>query len=353
MDTRLACPLLALFLFLSSVLTGCGGSGNASSALTRAQDAFVTMNGVRRHYIDHGGKGQTLLLLSGIGDNAHIFDDLAPKLTGEYRVLALTRRGFGQSDQPPTGYDVDSLTDDIRMFLDSVGAIGKVHIAGHSLAGMEMTRFAARFPERVGKLIYLDAAYDYSLATGSTEPGQEPEPPQLPPGVSEDDIKALMPPSPTAEDFASLENARKFIRSQHSVWSNAMDRSFRDAVLLLPDGSVAPRTGEEITQGLIAASQQYKPEWNKVTAPALLIVPLPGRVQHMFPHLPETMSEGVRMLAEMSLQGDIAAKQMQAEMFRQQAANARIAEIADSEHYVFVNHLEETARQMRDFLKAT
>ena len=59
---------------------------------------FITANGVRFHYLDWGGKGDAILLLHGLGNTAHIFDDLAPKFTNQFHVLGLTRRGHGQSE---------------------------------------------------------------------------------------------------------------------------------------------------------------------------------------------------------------------------------------------------------------
>src|SRR5512139_1556148 len=109
---------------------------------------FVTVNGIRLHYLDWGGSGPALLFLAGRGCNAHLFDDFAPRFTGQFRVLALTRRGHGESDYPETGYDIDTLVEDIRQFLDSLG-IERVILAGHSLAGIELPHFAALYPERV------------------------------------------------------------------------------------------------------------------------------------------------------------------------------------------------------------
>src|SRR5688572_16500381 len=84
------------------------------------QSAFLKVNNVKLHYLDWGGEGQVLLLLHGLGDTAHIFDDLAPRLTQRFRVLGLTRRGHGQSDKPETGYDTATLVDDILQFLDAL-----------------------------------------------------------------------------------------------------------------------------------------------------------------------------------------------------------------------------------------
>ena len=73
--------------------------------------------GIKFHYLDWGGQGEVMVFLSGLGNTAHIFDDIAPLFTDEYRVLALTRRGFGQSESQSIGYEMDTLVDDLRRFL--------------------------------------------------------------------------------------------------------------------------------------------------------------------------------------------------------------------------------------------
>ena len=120
---------------------------------------FVKVNGIRLHYLDWGGKGQTLIFLTGMGASAYIFDKFAPRFNDKFHVLALTRRGHGDSDCPETGYDADTLTEDIRQFMDCL-KIEKASLAGHSLAGVELTHFAATYPNRVEKMIYLDALDD-------------------------------------------------------------------------------------------------------------------------------------------------------------------------------------------------
>jgi pimeloyl-ACP methyl ester carboxylesterase len=91
----LVAPLFALQLYAQSVWTD-----NSPH-----KTGFVTVNGVRLHYLDWGGVGQALLFLHGSGDTAHIYDLVAPKFTNDFRVLALTRRGHGESEIPDDGYD--------------------------------------------------------------------------------------------------------------------------------------------------------------------------------------------------------------------------------------------------------
>jgi pimeloyl-ACP methyl ester carboxylesterase len=132
---------------------------SSAAAQPPSTEAFVTVNGVRLHYLDWGGNGRPLLFLTSLGSNAHQFDALAPEFVDRFRVLALTRRGKEPSDKPPSGYDTTTLAEDIKGFLDAMH-IDRVSLAGYSIAGDEETRFAALFPDRVEKLVYLDAAYD-------------------------------------------------------------------------------------------------------------------------------------------------------------------------------------------------
>jgi pimeloyl-ACP methyl ester carboxylesterase len=140
----------------------------------QAQDSFVTVNGVKLHYVDWGGHGETLLFLTGGGDTAHSFDALAPMFTDHFHVLGLTRRGQGPSDKPPSGYHTGTLAEDIRSFIDAMH-IGRVTLVGYSIAGDEETRFAGLHPERVRRLVYLDAVYDrksnWELTSKSPFPG--------------------------------------------------------------------------------------------------------------------------------------------------------------------------------------
>jgi len=154
MRTQFKATLLALLLPLSV----------SSQTTTPKNDSlptsgFITANGIRLHYLDWGGTGEPVLFISGVGDGARYFDEMARTLTDRFRVLALTRRGYGKSDKPETGYDVPTLTEDVRQFLDAM-KLTNVNLIGHSAGGNEMIQFASAYPERTLKLVFLDAAYD-------------------------------------------------------------------------------------------------------------------------------------------------------------------------------------------------
>jgi pimeloyl-ACP methyl ester carboxylesterase len=146
---------------LTSALSVAPQQNSQQGPASRPQDRFVSVKGVKLHYLDWGGHGQVLLFLTGLGDSAHRFDSFAPKFIDHFHVLGLTRRGQGQSDKAPSGYDTGTLVEDIRGFLD-VMQIERVALVGHSIAGVEMTRFAGLYAQRVSKLVYLDAASDWA-----------------------------------------------------------------------------------------------------------------------------------------------------------------------------------------------
>jgi pimeloyl-ACP methyl ester carboxylesterase len=108
------------------------------------------------------GQPRSLVLLAGLGNTAHIFDRFAPALTTRYRVLGITRRGFGASSSPAAGYSADRLGDDVLAVLDAL-KITKPVLAGHSLGGEELSSIGSRHPAKVAGLIYLDAGYGYAF----------------------------------------------------------------------------------------------------------------------------------------------------------------------------------------------
>ena len=126
---------------------------------------FVTVDkDVKLEVLDWGGSGRALVFLAGLGDTAHVFDDLAPKLTSEYHVFGITRRGYGASSAPATrgsAYSADRLGDDVLAVLEAL-KIERPVLIGHSIAGEELSSVATRHPDQVAGLIYLDAAYYYA-----------------------------------------------------------------------------------------------------------------------------------------------------------------------------------------------
>lgn len=124
---------------------------------------FVTVaKGVKLEVLDWGGSGRPLVLLAGLGNTAHVFDTIAPDLARHFHVYGITRRGFGASSVPPAGYTADRLSDDVMAVLAALD-IRQPIIAGHSIAGEELSAIGTRFPHRIAGLVYLDAAHEYAI----------------------------------------------------------------------------------------------------------------------------------------------------------------------------------------------
>ena len=123
---------------------------------------FVTVDGdVKLEVLDWGGSGRPVLLLAGGGNTAHVFDSLASKLAGSYHVYGVTRRGFGLSSAPPSGYGPDRLADDVLEAIDLL-KLKKPILIGHSIAGQELSSIGSRRPDKIAGLIYIDAGASFA-----------------------------------------------------------------------------------------------------------------------------------------------------------------------------------------------
>src|SRR5215472_18897234 len=170
MWTKRALQTGATFVALAA-LTLTGGQKTATwSDPSPHKNGFVTANGIRINYLDWGGSGPTLILIHGLGDNPHLYDDFAPAFTDSFRVIAYARRGEGDSEAKEP-YDGVTLAEDLLGLMDTLG-IQKAHLAGFSMGGKEITAMAGMHPERVDRIVYLDSAYDWAYLYGWQHSGQ-------------------------------------------------------------------------------------------------------------------------------------------------------------------------------------
>ena len=298
---------------------------------------FVNVNGIRLHYLDWGGRGSVLLFLAGLGCSAHIFDRFAPRFVDKFRVLALTRRGHGESDYPETGYDIDTLTEDIRQFMDCL-KIDQVILAGHSLAGIELSRFAALYPYRVLKLVYLDAAYDYASPDWKAMLAKNPVP-------------RLQPPD-TNTEYHTLEDYTASIKRCYPalaiLWSEVMDTEVVHSVKFTPEGKVVDRMSDAISQALRDTLNSYTPENSNIRAPVLsFFVNANGN-----DYLSDDFMSVEQQAQVIEFFGTVRQPYNQEwiEQFRHTVPHARIVEIPNGHHYCFLKQEEIVFNEMRNFL---
>lgn len=304
---------------------------------TRRKSDFVSVNGLKLHYLDWGGSGDVLLFLAGMGCNAYIFDQLAPRFIDRFHVLALTRRGHGDSDHPESGYDVDTLTEDLRCFLDALG-IGKVILAGHSMANLELSHFNALHPERVIKLIFLDAAYDRASATYREVMGNSPWKRFQPPGLEVDCYSA-------EEHFAAMKRAYP---SFALIWTEAMQEQSLHEITTAPDGKIVDRMSDAVSQALMQAMTSYILEDAEIKVPTLAFFVLSKGLNAISD---DWMTDEQRAeLRHHVLTREDAWTRECIDQFRQNVPHADIVEIPQGHHYCFIRQEELVYEKMREFL---
>lgn len=122
------------------------------------QSNIVHTNNIDLHYLYFEGAQPTIICLHGLTANAHAFDGLiAAGLAPAFNVISVDLRGRGKSGQPETGYSMPEHAKDIIGLMDEL-KIDKAIVAGHSFGGFLGLYLAAFYPERVDKLILMDAA---------------------------------------------------------------------------------------------------------------------------------------------------------------------------------------------------
>ena len=123
----------------------------------RPEKRHILIDGFRFHYLVWNKKGgPTMVLLHGIGDNAHVWDHFASSAPNHFRIIALDQRGHGESDWPrPPAYECEDYVNDLDKLIQSLH-LEKVIIMGHSMGALHATRYAAIRPHSVTGLIHVD-----------------------------------------------------------------------------------------------------------------------------------------------------------------------------------------------------
>ena len=292
---------------------------------------FVNVNGIRLHYLDWGGEGETLLFLPGLGNTAHIFDDFAPCFTDRFHVLALTRRGHGDSDHPESGYDVDTLTEDIRCFMDELN-IEKAILAGHSMAYVEQTHMSAIHPERITKLVCLDAAYDRTKFKVFAE---------------KNPMKDVKDPE---QDCNSIEEFIAYVKRIRpdlaEMWNDVWDNETRYTVTIDDKGKVVDKMSEELSGTIISSLRDYVPEDTTIKVPTLSFYAIWDK-----PFFTDYLTEEQKAsLVEFIEQIRLPVQRECINQFRQNVPHAKVVEIPQGNHYCFIMQEKLVYNEMRNFL---
>lgn len=120
---------------------------------------FIEANGVKLHYEEFGTGAETLCFTHSLLYNLNQYRPQYDYFKNNYRCIGFDFRGQGQSETTADGYDMDRLTEDIRMALDQL-VEGTCHYIGLSMGGFVGMRLAASYPDKVRSLVLLDSSLD-------------------------------------------------------------------------------------------------------------------------------------------------------------------------------------------------
>ncbi len=125
-------------------------------------------------YVKDWGQGRPVILLHGWPLSSDTFDDLSLAVAKNgMRAIAYDRRGFGRSDQPFTGYDYDTLADDLAAVMEATGA-SDATLLGFSMGGGEVARYMSRHGgKNVRDVILVASVVPYMLKTPDNPHGTD------------------------------------------------------------------------------------------------------------------------------------------------------------------------------------
>ena len=114
--------------------------------------AFASVNGVDLYY-EINGSGPTVIQIGGAVNGHEGYALITPHMQEHFTVIDFDHRGYGASDRPAQKYTMDTWVDDMAGLLDALG-IERCHVHGGSMGGFIACLFAARYPERVDRLVF-------------------------------------------------------------------------------------------------------------------------------------------------------------------------------------------------------
>lgn len=318
-------------LCLAAVLA-CASSAIAQSApkpdtSTHSARMVSVEPSVNLEVLDWGGSGQTLILLAGMGDTAHVFDTFATKLTGKYHVYGITRRGFGVSSKPDfvtSNYKAARLGDDVLAVIAALH-LGRPVLAGHSFGGEELSDIGFHHPDAVAGLIYLDAGYSYALYDQAH--GQF----MLDGLRLQEMLQNIIPGKIPRDNVKSLKEIQEQLK--------LVDREITEYLPLLTPAMTAPGPRPDPPPYLYAlfSGQESFPTVNTPTL-ALFAVP------HDFG--PPDNSPARAQLETR----DLRITEYQVKAFETQVPTARIVRMPHASHYIFVSNEGDVLREIDAFI---
>jgi pimeloyl-ACP methyl ester carboxylesterase len=126
---------------------------------------YIKSGNLLLHCLEYGKDGPPILMLHSLSANAHIFQGLIARgLAQQFRLLIPDLRGRGLSSRAGFDYTLDDQCRDLEAILDYFG-LEQVVVCGHSFGALLGVYFAAHYPQRVSRLVVVDAATELNPLT--------------------------------------------------------------------------------------------------------------------------------------------------------------------------------------------
>ena len=281
------------------------------------RDEFIVAGDLTFHYLQWGEQGTPVIFVHGLTANAFCFQAFADDLARDHRVFAYDLRGRGDSDKPESGYSIPIHAADLAELIDELG-LDRPVVAGHSLGGFIALYFAAHYPQKLSKLVLIDAGASPPWKTTVEQPAW-----------LNTSINRLGTVVPSFEEYVHRLKAAPFMGP---YWNRYFDRYFEHDVRRGNDGTVVSKNYREgVLEDNKHQLSEYLPkeQWKDVTVPTLFM----RAGQGLFSDSDQLLSEEYAA----SLQREI--------------KNCRYVNFPGLNHYTIVFGVDDgPARVIRDFI---
>lgn len=217
----------------------------------------ITLNNAKLYYEDSAPNDKNkpvIYFAHGLLWSCRMWDDQVKVLKQHYRCIRMDFRGQGKSAIPKSGYDMDSLANDVTALLDYLN-VDKFHYVGLSMGGFVGQRMALKHPERLQKLVLLDTSAD-------------PEPAENLPGYGLlVKIASVLGPKVVMRDLVKIMHGKSFLHeAKKDKEKKARLKLFKDMM-----GANRRRAVKKIVGGVIERDGVYD-RIQDITQPTLVLV---------------------------------------------------------------------------------
>ncbi len=167
-------------LYFVVAVTALAAVGGGFHTVTQAADKAAAESmpgqlidvGDHRLYLSCTGSGEpTVVLEPGLGETSAAWGWIAPSVATHTRVCVYDRAGRGRSEPSPTAQDGDQIATDLHTLLERAGVTGRLVMVGHSLGGLYVLDYTARYPQQVAGMVLLDATPPTAFTSLPDYPG--------------------------------------------------------------------------------------------------------------------------------------------------------------------------------------